>query len=100
MLEAAILIGLAGWRLASLLVTEDGPFKVFERIRWHFQPVGIVSDHDFFEALFNCMWCMTVWTTALMGLVWLFVPDAVILVAATSIAIFPELISGHPRHSD
>jgi hypothetical protein len=100
MVEAAILIGLAGWRVASLLVTEDGPFKIFERIRWHFQPVGIISDHDFFDSLFNCIWCMSIWTTALMAVIWLFCPEAVIVIAAMSIALVPELISGHSKHPD
>ena len=99
MLEAAILIGLAGWRIASLLIAEDGPFRVFVKLRELAIPIGEIKPRPgFFETLFTCIWCMSVWTTLLMALTWLFVPEAVVVIAAMSIALIPELVSNLRSH--
>lgn len=99
MLEEAILIGLAGWRIASLLVTEDGPYDIFRRIRFLFQPIGIVDPRQgFFDGLFSCMWCMSVWTTLLMYGLYALEPRAVIVIAAMAIALIPEALHGGRQH--
>lgn len=63
--------GLAGWRLASLLVTEPGPWDIFARLRAR---VGVPEfgeiQSGFLPGIFSCMWCMTVWTTALAWASW------------------------------
>lgn len=66
-----VIFGLATWRMASLLVSEKGPFGLFARIReW----VGIeemrvnnspeiykaVPD-TFFGQLLDCVWCCSIW---------------------------------------
>lgn len=70
--------GLAAWRLASLLVSEDGPGAVFARLRraagLRSIPVSTatgwkemqVSDNALAEAL-TCVWCISVWTAALLA---------------------------------
>lgn len=64
----AALAGLAGWRLASLLVQEDGPFAVFERLRLL---VGVdnnagVSKGNVIAGALSCVWCTSVWTSGAM----------------------------------
>ena len=84
----AILAGLAGWRIASLLVNEDGPFDVFARLRHR---VGIREgepyDDNVLTGVLSCVWCCSVWTAGLSYAVaewWAVWPVA--LVAATGIA--------------
>ena len=68
-----VLAGLAVWRFASLLVSEDGPFYLFGRLRnWvgveydaYSQPYG----SNEVAKIFSCIACMTVWLSALYVLV-------------------------------
>lgn len=55
-----IVLGLASWRLASLLVQEAGPWDVLARLR---------AVNDLGGAL-SCLWCASVWTAAGMLLCW------------------------------
>lgn len=95
MLEPLILIGLASWRIASLLVNEDGPALVFDHLR---AGVGLGREpgevSGFLPLLFSCIWCMSVWTTPLMYVVWLLEPRAVMIVAAMAVALIPEALHG------
>jgi len=66
-----IAAGLAGWRLAHMLVWERGVFNIFLGVR-----VLLKVEHDdgepvswpsgWLPQLFACTWCMSVWTCALM----------------------------------
>ncbi len=86
-LSDIILIGLGAWRLASLLVQEDGPWDVFVRVRdWTGMPLGT----GFFAKLLGCIWCTSVWTgTALYG-VWLLVPVLSYLPAIWAVALIVD----------
>ena len=62
----AILAAFAGWRLALLLVSEQGPWDVFERLRTR---VGIPPQGQAGEipsnplaGVLSCVWCCSVWT--------------------------------------
>lgn len=71
---------LAAWRLASLLVKEDGPWAAFARLRYkaglrtvvrkdeqgRLQPAR-VAQGTLAEGL-TCIWCVSVWTGALVVL--------------------------------
>lgn len=69
----------AAWRLASLLVNEDGPFHVFERFRnlMGVDTITTASDNGYqiahvasgpiAEGLM-CIWCVSVWCAALLVL--------------------------------
>jgi hypothetical protein len=72
-----VVYAFAAWRLASLLVNEDGPFRIFERLR---SLVGIetittasengyhtahVANGPIAEGLM-CVWCTSVWCAALL----------------------------------
>ena len=76
-LELAILI-LATWRLAYMLLYDDGPFDVFIAIRKAGAWIG-------FSEVFGCIYCMSVWIAAfhlalvmlalppdIVGIVWLY----------------------------
>lgn len=62
-----LLYGLAVWRISSALVNEEGPFKIFWRIRgW----TGHMFDADrnlighkdgFLPEMFACIWCVSVY---------------------------------------
>lgn len=69
-----VLLALATWRISNMLVKEDGPSHVFERLRYR---LGIRRDQDnpdvtyakdpdsFFATLFLCPWCLSVWIAGL-----------------------------------
>lgn len=50
----------ATWRLAYMIVNEQGPFRVFERIR----------DLTDLGGLLSCVKCSTLWTAALILVLW------------------------------
>lgn len=85
----AILIGLAAWRLSSLLVMENGPWGAFERLR---TLVGIKPGpiEGFLPELLSCMFCTTVWATVFFYGVWQLSPTVVMVCAAMSIALLAE----------
>lgn len=73
--EAALrvlVVGLAAWRVAHLLVVEDGPWGVLRRVRvWVGAEVDLASEaverlpggpQGFIAQLLACVWCLTVWT--------------------------------------
>lgn len=86
-----VIVGLASWRVASLLVQEVGPFSIFWRIRKALgledpgpQPEGLRGE---LYALWSCAWCMSIWTTPAVWYLWELSPQAVGVVAAMSIAV-------------
>ena len=75
-----LMLGLACWRLSSLFVNEKGPFDMFVRIR---KMAGIEHTQDgipfgwpntFFGKLLECMWCFSVWVSAMLILAYIFLP--------------------------
>lgn len=91
MIEQAILIGLAGWRLASMLVDEDGPDSIFEKLR---NRVGLDTGEvsGFFPTVFSCVFCMSVYTCLLFFLIWQIEPIIVMVVASMTIALLAHSI--------
>jgi hypothetical protein len=84
-----LIVGLAGWRVASLLSKEDGPYGVFEKLR---QIVGIRKMVQYTELakLWGCVWCMSVWTTAAFFGLWYVSPVIPGIFAAMTIPIVVE----------
>jgi len=77
-----LVFGLATWRASSLLVNEDGPWKVFFRLR---KLAGIQHDEDgkplmipdrFLAGILSCVWCCSMWTATGWLLFWMGFPDA------------------------
>ncbi len=67
-----ILIGMAVWRLSSLLANEDGPFDVFARIR---NLLGVQYDKNnetfgtnWISKGIICVWCNSVWVAAFVAI--------------------------------
>lgn len=63
-----LLLGLATWRLTSLLVNEDGPFDLFVKLRWL---LGVRFDEQSQRQGTNmlakgllCIWCTSIWVAA------------------------------------
>ena len=67
-----LIFSLATWRISSLLVHEDGPYAIFRRIRERTEHMKI----ELFWALFQCVWCTSVWVSAGVLLAWHFQPEA------------------------
>lgn len=89
-LVEVVTIGLAGWRLGAMLSYEVGPWRVFERLRDRYTPFA-GEEPGFMAQLLACIWCTSVWTTALMAVLWAigvaFIPA---LFAAMAVAIMVE----------
>jgi hypothetical protein len=84
-------IGLATWRLSSLVVNEEGPWGIFLRLRCR---LGISHEDgipcawpDGLAALFSCLWCMSVWMAGLSYLVWWLSPVPVYILAASALCV-------------
>ena len=93
-----VLIILATWRVASMLTQEDGPFKMFQRIRRLF---GIKHDDGrIFQIpdrnmakLFTCLWCMSLWVGGIMYGIWLVAPIVVWILAISTGAIIVDRLT-------
>jgi hypothetical protein len=87
LIEQTLLLGFAAWRLASMLVHEDGPGEAFLRLR---NFAGVPDEGEvagFFPSLLSCVWCASVWCVLGLWAVWeLWRPEPVIIVAAMSAA--------------
>lgn len=72
-LAAIVIMGLAVWRLASLLARERGPYAIFDRFRhwcgiryteiWQGDvkvTTGVETDTELAK-LVGCVWCNSVW---------------------------------------
>lgn len=96
------ILGVATWRITSLLVREQGPFKIFERIR---ELSGIKHDVDgnilvipdnFFADLLSCVWCCSIWVAFGWSVVFFIYPRIVwvaIPFALSSIAVFLDKLN-------
>src|SRR3990172_7873741 len=96
MLEQAILVGLSAWRISALFSYERGPLDIFMRFRqalgvehkstgepiaW---PDGVVTN------MLSCVWCISIWAALALWGIWQWQPTAVIILAASSVAISIE----------
>lgn len=80
-----LILALATWRISSLLVNEDGPWTIFERLR-HFIGVRYNADSEkigtnALSELFTCVWCMSPWIGLLWTIVWSLWPQPVLWIA-------------------
>ena len=88
-------IGLASWRVSSLLVQESGPGGVFLRVReWlgieHTDGLPTSWSGEGLAALFSCVWCMSLWMAGLMYLIWWLSPIPIWILAASALAILAQ----------
>jgi len=85
----AAVVGLGGWRLASLLVHEEGPFAVFARLRAAVLPAP-GAEYGFAAKLLDCVWCASVYTTSALALAWQLHPAIAAVPAAWAVAVLVE----------
>lgn len=92
-----LIVGLGAWRLGSLLVHEDGPWDVFERIR---RFVGLRPGEEIegmWAKLLACMWCCTPWVASGLWALSYVRPILAALPAAWAVAILAERWQGWDR---
>lgn len=112
-----LVAALAGWRIASLIATEHGPWNVFSRLRERYIAIEFNQDHYTFPSdpylprgyydqpyvqayetrtpfgigkLISCVWCTSVWTVGAMFVAYEFAPWPVTMIAAMGAAIVVE----------
>lgn len=97
MLAELVLIGLASWRVASLLSWEAGPLRVLTGIRslLGFSHDGAGHPEGYRENvatdLLSCVWCLSIWIAGGLWVVWEQVSDIpVLILAASTIAVVVE----------
>lgn len=77
-------LGLAAWRLASLLANEDGPWMVFKRLRQKAEQwcnkYPFCRDLGLHE-LVACEWCNSVWIGAGITMLYLWIGETIFYVA-------------------
>ena len=83
-LNIFLYLGLAAWRLASLLANEDGPWMMFKRLRqaaeqWcnQYRFCRELGLHD----LVACEWCNSVWIGAGLTLLYLWIGESILYLA-------------------
>ncbi len=64
-----LIVALAVWRISSLLVNEEGPFGIFEKLRYL---VGVRYDEhserigtNVIAEVLTCVWCISIYLGAL-----------------------------------
>jgi hypothetical protein len=98
-----LILGLAVWRLTSLLVEEQGPWYIFERLRYW---LGVRYDEHSERYGMNviaegltCIWCASVWVAGFWAVLFLIFPTWVIPIslpfALSSTAILIERLVGN-----
>ena len=93
-----IILGLATWRVSHMFVYEEGPFKLFVRIRELF---GIKHDSDNIpiawpdNCVLTCVWCFSVWVAFI--LYFLPIQISIILAVSAMACFLEELYNGQSK---
>lgn len=74
--EGIVIIGLAAWRLAWMLVKEVGPLDVFKRLRARTKLGGLLK----------CVHCLSFWLALVGFLIYPYAPNVVQIVAIAGVA--------------
>lgn len=98
-----VILGLATWRLTSLLVNEEGPWDIFARLRRklgvRYNERSVAYGTNLWSDLLLCTWCASVWTGASISLAYLISrPIAVTLcfpLALSSVAMLMDRMVSH-----
>jgi hypothetical protein len=89
-LSESVLVGLAAWRIAVLLVNEDGPWDLAERLR-DLAGVNKPGPMRGISKLLTCVWCTSFWTALIMAAIFLWVwAPPVELVSVAGVALLLE----------
>lgn len=82
-----IIAGLAGYRLAGLMVQDDGPGAILDHARARLGAPALGEIRGPLGGVLSCMRCATVWATAAAYLAYQVYPPVVEIIAAASIAL-------------
>lgn len=79
MIVAELLVGgISTWRLTHMLLVENGPMRMFRKLREAFGVVYAADDDtqisSFKYEITTCPWCMSVWVAGVATLLLRFVP--------------------------
>lgn len=83
-----LLLGLATWRVSSMLVQEDGPWFIFRRLRdrmgfVHTEDGQVLAKPD--GNVLGCLWCTSVFVSCVLSVI----PFPVLMIlAGSTIAIW------------
>jgi len=93
-----LILGLATFRLSSLLASEPGPYAMFERIR-HFVGVRRTEENVPYGTTelargMICLWCNSVWVGFFWALAYLIWPGVVYVALPCAISASAILIDG------
>jgi len=75
-LETVIILGLAVVRVSYFIARENAPFHTMAKIREAFSLGGLL----------DCMYCVSVWATPVIALLWMVDENIVILLAVMGLA--------------
>lgn len=80
-----IIIGLACWRISSMVVGEEGPWFVFDNIR-RLVKAGDYNDlpepdRRWFIGIFECVWCCSMWVGIAYAAIYYISPEFSVLCA-------------------
>jgi len=84
-----LIVGLAAWRVASLIVHEDGPLEIFDRLR---RRAGVYAEGPLSQiaTMLTCVWCVSIWTALALWALHGVVPVATAIMAASAVAVAVE----------
>lgn len=102
-MELVTLIGASTWRITHILLRENGPFKMFRRLR---EALGVRYDDELNEdrvtefkyEITVCIWCLSVWVATLIAAAYVVAPTPTAWVcrafAASALAVVIDHYEG------
>ena len=63
-----LILSLIVYEVTDLLVTQDGPYNVFEKIRNYFNVYDTSGEYHLVGSILSCPYCTQVWVTLLISL--------------------------------
>ena len=89
-LTTLLLISFSAYGLSSLLVNEDGPYLIFERLRNRFgifrdendDTVIYKEEYNIIQEILACQYCAGTWMVFFSYIVYLILPQALLLFAS------------------
>ncbi len=80
-----LILGLATWRIANLLVNEDGPWDILLKLRYaagtRYDQQSQPYPTNVFSGLLICVWCLSPWVGGIFTLGYLFNPTVTIWIS-------------------
>lgn len=83
-----LILALATWRITSLFVEEEGPYLLFVRLRKFigvdYNEYSEVIAKNEFAKMFTCIWCLSIWVSIFVTVVYIIVGATIFLPFALS----------------